>query len=77
MNIKDVVVDPRDYQGMLELMKHHAEFELPLSGKNENGENVLISINEHNITIQTCQSNDWFRTNIYYDDGTSEELFEK
>lgn len=77
MDIKDMVVNPKDYKGMLELMKHHSEFDLPLNGTNEDGEHVIISINEHNITIQTCQSNDWLRTNIYYDDGTSEELYEK
>ena len=62
---------------MIEVMKHHKDFPLPISGINQDGENLIISINPHNITIQTCQHNDWLRTNVYYDDGTTEELYEK
>lgn len=40
MDIKDIVVDPKDYKGMLALMKHHKEFDLPLNGTNEEGENA-------------------------------------
>ena len=48
-----------------------------LSGKNEDDENVIITIDEESAEVQTLQKNGWCRTNVYYPDGTSEELYEK
>ena len=69
--------NPTDFKGMCDLMKRYYDEPLPFYGENEDGESVLISVNEHNITTQTFQHNDWLRTNVYYDDGTTEELYEK
>lgn len=50
-------------------------------GKNENGENVVFEIDISNgervYKISTFQKNGWCRTNVYYKDGTIEELFDK
>lgn len=74
---KEIVIDPYDYDGMLELMKRHKEFDVPWSGKNEDGEHIQVSVNEDNITVETFQRNGWIRENIYWDDYTTEELFHR
>lgn len=68
-------LNPRNHEEMIELMKHHEEFDQMLMGKNENGENTYISVNEDNITISTYQRNGWIRENVYWRDGTEEELY--
>lgn len=45
--------------------------------QNSDGENVIVTIDEESACLRTFQHNDWIRTNIYYPDGTSEELYEK
>lgn len=45
-------------------------------GVNEDGENCMISIDEECACIRTLQKNNWMRVNIYYKDGTSEELYQ-
>ena len=74
-----ITIDPSDYKGMLSLMAraNEPDFEMPWSGKNDVGENMLISVNSDNITVQTFQSNGWTRENVYWNDGTVEELFER
>ncbi len=46
-------------------------------GVNENGENVIVSIDEECACITTMQHNRWMRTNIYYPDGWEEEYYSK
>ena len=54
---------------------------LPISAENENGENVIISegktSNMHFYETQTAQKNDCVRINTYYQNGVTEETFEK
>lgn len=55
---------------------------LPLSGVNENGENVVITEGKtengiHFYSLMTFQKNNWTRVNEYYADGTTTETFEK
>ena len=77
-NGKEINFDSSDWKGMRELCEKSNEFKLPLFGENEYGENIIISINSDNITVQTMQSNDWIRTNIYWvNDCIVEELYEK
>lgn len=57
-----------------ELVKRHGLCD-GLCGINEDGESVIVSIDEESATIRTAQSNGFMRTNIYHKDGTSEELF--
>ena len=44
-------------------------------GENEDGEKVIVSIDEESAEIKTLQDNGWIRINIYYPDGTEEELY--
>ena len=49
---------------------------------NENGESVIVSYFFDNegkgiLHVRTLQSNGWSRTNIYYEDGTIEEIYSK
>lgn len=74
---KEIIIDPHDYDGMIELMKRHKEFDVPWSGMNEDGEHIQISVNEDNITVETFQNNGWTRENIYWKDFTTEELFHR
>lgn len=74
--MKEIIVNPRDWDGMLELMDRFDEFKVPYMGENENGEFVQISVNKDNITVVTNQDNGWVRQNIYYRDFTTEELFD-
>ncbi len=73
--------DPSDINGMLKLMEQYGDSEMPFAGKNEDGEDILISISKNQITVRTMQRNGWCRKNIYtsYEGGdfTAEELFEK
>lgn len=50
---------------------------LPLNGKNENGEMVIVEGNASCYRLTTVQKNDWLRINEYYPDGTTTETFEK
>ena len=68
--------DPHDWRGMKELCEKHEDFPYACTGENEEGETVMISVNEDNITVVTFQSNGWARENVYWvDDYTVEELF--
>lgn len=76
-NGKEIIIDPYDYDGIIKLMERHNEFDVPWSGKNEDGEHIQISVNEDNVTVETFQSNGWTRENIYWKDYTTEELFHR
>ena len=69
-------INPRDLHGMRQLMKEHGKSSNAYLGENENGESIEISIFEDNISVRTYQNNGWTRLNVYYEDGSSEELFE-
>ena len=45
--------------------------------KNDDGEDVLISVFDDRIVMETYQENGFIRTNILHEDGTTEELFTK
>lgn len=53
--------------------------DLPLTAKTEDGEDVIVEALEQDgevvWKITTVQSNNWLRTNYYYEDGTVEELY--
>ena len=46
-------------------------------GKDEDGDPVMVSIDDTCASIRTFQKNGWVRINVYYKDGTVEELFER
>lgn len=47
------------------------------TGKNENGENVIIVIYPNRTIVRTMQVNNWIRINIYWDNGDTEETYER
>jgi hypothetical protein len=71
--------DPMDNKGNVALMERANEktFDVPWAGKNVDGENIMISVNTDNITVETFQNNNWIRENIYWKDGTREELYHR
>ena len=55
--------------------------QFPLTGKNDSGEHVLVfeGCNDgvHYYGTDTLQCNDVLRRNVWYEDGTSEEWYER
>ena len=55
--------------------------EFPLAGNNSDKETVLVcdgySDGTHYYKTITAQSNGWSRSNVWYEDGTSEEWYER
>ena len=47
------------------------------SGKNDEGENVLVNRGDGYICTETMQANGWTRMNYYHSDGTVEETFSR
>ena len=58
------------------LVKKHGYVE-GLVGVNEDGEYAMVTIDKECATIATVQDNSWTRINVYYPDGTEEELYRK
>lgn len=69
-------IDFSDFNQLENLMSRHEEFQEMLFGKNEEGEDTITHINEDHIILETHQSNHWVRRNVYWKDGTVEELFD-
>ena len=77
-NLDEMIeVNTSNLNEMIQLMDRNKEFDEDLFGTNENGEYVQIGVYKNFLTIRTLQSNGWERTNIYYRDGSSEELYER
>ena len=74
---RTIEIDFTDFGALKELMKNHEKFDTSLVGENENHEPVCISINKDNVINETSQHNGWTRKNIYWYDGTVEELYER
>lgn len=72
---KIVEFDPNNFKKIVELMSNHEEYPSYMKGQNTNGEDILISVNEDHIIVTTFQSNGWVRDNVYWIDGTIEELY--
>ena len=69
--------NPDNWESMLNLMEHEADYPVPVLGEDENGDSVLFEICADRIVTRTRQKNSWLRTNVYHKDGTVEELYEK
>lgn len=76
MENKGINFDPYDLDGMRKLMNEHGDSVSPFDGMNENMEQVSISIAKERIDVVTYQHNGWTRRNVYWRDGTREELYE-
>ena len=69
--------NPHSLEDMIALMDAYGDSDTMFPGVNEDGETVWISIFPDKIVTSTLQRNNWTRKNIYYRDGSSEELYEK
>ena len=74
--MKTINFDPNNLKAMCELMDEFGGVNDMFFGKNEDDEEVQISIAHDNIVVVTMQSNGWIRKNVYYRDGEREELFD-
>lgn len=70
------IFDPSDFKGMLKLMDEKCDSETMFLGENTEMEDTTISIFRDKIVYVTYQNNGWVRRNIYYRDGSSEELYD-
>lgn len=70
-----ILFDPADFPAMLKLMDAQGKCGKPLFGKNENGEDVRLSVYSDRIVCVTYQNNGWLRKNVYWRDGTCEEFY--
>ncbi len=75
-NKNAIKFDPSDLNGMRKIMDKYGDSETMLSGTNEHGETVYISIFQERIIVRTLQDNGWCRLNTYYRDGSREEKFD-
>lgn len=71
-----VEFDSSDLDGMRRLMDEYGGSSASFDGTNENIEQVSISIAKDRIDVVTFQDNGWTRRNVYWRDGTREELYE-
>ena len=71
-----VEFDSTDLDGMRRLMDEDGGSRASFDGTNENIEQVSISIAKDRIDVVTFQDNGWTRRNVYWRDGTREELYE-
>ena len=60
---------------LCKLMDNYGDSNFPFIGKNENEEDISISIFHDKIVLVTYQNNKLIRKNIYHRDGTVEETF--
>lgn len=68
------------YYDYLDLTKEFNLEDFPIAGKNENGENVMIEHYDGDdpyFKVTTFQNNNWVRINYYYEDGSTEEIYER
>ena len=71
-----IAFDSSDLEGMRKLMDEYGDGKFPFVGTNEDMEEISISIAKDRIDVVTYQDNGWTRRNVYWRDGTREELFE-
>lgn len=68
-------INPNDLSFMIGLMDKYNTTKYMLSGTNELGEHITVSIFKDKIVVVTYQKNGWVRENVYWRDGTCEEMF--
>lgn len=78
MEKKDLIFtfDPNDLGSMCELMNKYGDSDTMFMGVNTEFEETEISIFPDKIVYVTYQHNGWVRKNIYWRDGTREEMFD-
>jgi hypothetical protein len=68
-------INPNDLSSMIELMDKYHTTKYMLLGTNELGEHTRTSIFKDKIVVVTYQKNGWVRENVYWRDGTYEEVY--
>lgn len=78
MEKKDLnfTLDPSDLGAMCELMDQYGNSDTMFMGVNTRFEETTISIFHEKIIYVTYQHNGWVRKNVYWRDGTREEMFD-
>ena len=71
-----IMIDPADLQSLIDLMDEHGNTNSRFPGTNELGEDTMVSITSEKIVVETNQTNGWVRKNVYWRDGTYEELYD-
>lgn len=71
-----ITFDPADLSAMCTLMDEHGNSDTMFVGSNTKLEQTTISILPEKIVYVTYQHNGWVRKNIYWRDGTREEMFD-
>ena len=74
--MEQINFNPYDWDGMIQLMKKHGDSKSSFLGENTDGETIEVGIFKDRISVRTYQNNGWTRLNVYYEDGSREELFE-
>lgn len=71
-------LDFEDIEYLRDFIKRYSRPDAPvLTGFNESGESVRISVFSDNVDVETFQNNGRTRHNTYWVDGTYEEWFEE
>lgn len=71
------------YEDFVDLLKQNGKTisNLPLMGKNQDGEDVILSFHKtadgKYFKTETIQNNNWIKISIYWEDGTYEEMYDK
>lgn len=73
---KDIQFDSSDHDGMVKLMNNHELYGHIILCTNQNGEGMLLLIQENRIDAHVFQHNHWIRHMVYHRDGTVEEMYE-
>lgn len=66
-----------DYDTINELIKKYGAKGQFITGKNEDGESIIITICFDRIVTKTLQKNNWMRINTYWADGNIDENYER
>lgn len=72
MNVAINFADPSQIQRAI---KKYGETKYPIFAVNEKGESQIMSISSDCITIETLQKNHHIRKNVFWQDGTVEEMY--
>ena len=66
-----------DYNTIKNLIKKYGEKGLFATGKNEDGESIIITIYSDRVVTKTLQKNNWMRVNTYWADSNIDEIYER
>lgn len=66
-----------DIDNLREIMDEYGDIDYMVFGENQDGEDQTISIGQENIIVNTFQTNGCVRRNVFWYDGTVEEMYPK